>query len=209
NSIDAEYRDKIAKANSDKYTALSGKFDTEATINKLKNQYSNYRVRTSLYYIVAPQDGYITQAKQVGLGQTIKEGEEIVSVMPTVYDLAVQMYIKPIDLPLFEKGQKVMIQFDGWPAIIFSGWPGISYGTYTGEVLALDNFISDNHLYRVLVKPSANYQPWPHQLRVGAGVRTITLLKNVSVWYELWRQINGFPPDYYKKGKESNVNVKG
>lgn len=198
NGIEAEYRDKIAKASSEKYSALSGRYDTDATINKLKNQYSNYKVRTSLYFILAPQDGYVTQAKQVGLGKTIKEGDDIISIMPAIYDLAVQMYIKPIDLPLFEKGQKVMIQFDGWPAIIFSGWPGISYGTYEGEVLAMDNFISPNNMYRILVRPAINSQPWPEQLRVGAGVKALTLLKNVQVWYELWRQINGFPPDYYK-----------
>ena len=198
NSIQADYKDKIAKANSDKYTALSGKFDTEATINKLQNQYNNYEIRNSFYHILAPQDGYVTQAQQVGIGETIKEGAQIVSIMPAVYDLAVQMYVRPIDLPLFEKGQKVMMQFDGWPAIIFSGWPGISFGTYEGEVLAIDNFISTNQLYRVLVKPKQSSHPWPEQLRVGAGVRTLTLLKNVSVWYEIWRQINGFPPDYYK-----------
>ncbi|HLO52840.1 MAG TPA: HlyD family efflux transporter periplasmic adaptor subunit [Saprospiraceae bacterium] len=198
NSIQADYKDKIAKANSDKYTALSGKFDTEATINKLQNQYNNYEIRNTFYHILAPQDGYVTQAQQVGIGETIKEGAQIVSIMPAVYDLAVQMYVRPIDLPLFEKGQKVMMQFDGWPAIIFSGWPGISFGTYEGEVLAIDNFISTNQLYRVLVKPKQSSHPWPEQLRVGAGVRTLTLLKNVSVWYEIWRQINGFPPDYYK-----------
>ena len=118
--------------------------------------------------------------------------------MPSKYDLAIQMYIKPLDLPLFEKGQKVMIQFDGWPAIIFSGWPGVSFGTFEGKVLAMDNFTSDNQLYRILVIPSTAGPNWPEQLRVGAGVKTITLLKNVSVWYEIWRQINGFPPDYYK-----------
>lgn len=198
NSIQADYRDKIAKANSDKYSAISGKFDTEAAINKIQNQYNNYEVRASLYYILAPQDGYVTQAQQSGLGETIKEGAEIVSIMPSKYDLAIQMYIKPLDLPLFEKGQKVMIQFDGWPAIIFSGWPGVSFGTFEGKVLAMDNFTSDNQLYRVLVIPAANSPKWPEQLRVGAGVKTITLLKNVSVWYEIWRQINGFPPDYYK-----------
>jgi membrane fusion protein, adhesin transport system len=206
NGIEAEYRDKIAKASSEKYSALSGQYDTDATINKLKNQYSNYKVRTSLYFILAPQDGYVTQAKQVGLGETIKEGDEIISIMPATYDLAVQMYIKPIDLPLFEKGQKVMIQFDGWPAIIFSGWPGISYGTYQGEVLAMDNFISPNNMYRILVKPANNSQPWPEQLRVGAGVRALTLLKNVQVWYELWRQINGFPADYYKVNPQTKAD---
>ena len=204
NSIEADYRDKIAKASSEKYSALSGKYDTDATINKLKNQYSNYQVRTSLYFILAPQDGYVTQAKQVGLGETIKEGDDIISIMPATYDLAVQMYIKPIDLPLFEKGQKVMIQFDGWPAIIFSGWPGISYGTYQGEVLAMDNFISPNQMYRILVKPINNDHPWPEQLRVGAGVSAITFMKDVKVWYELWRQINGFPPDYYKVNSQTN-----
>lgn len=207
NSIQADYKDKIAKANSDKYTALSGKFDTEATINKLQNQYNNYQIRNSFYHILAPQDGYVTQAQQVGIGETIKEGAQIVSIMPAVYDLAVQMYVRPIDLPLFERGQKVMMQFDGWPAIIFSGWPGISFGTYEGEVLAIDNFISTNQLYRVLVKPKQSSHPWPEQLRVGAGVRTLTLLKNVSVWYEIWRQINGFPPDYYKLN--TKVDEKG
>lgn len=206
NGIEAEYRDKIAKASSEKYSALSGQYDTDASINKLKNQYSNYKVRTSLYFILAPQDGYVTQAKQVGLGETIKEGDDIISIMPATYDLAVQMYIKPIDLPLFEKGQKVMIQFDGWPAIIFSGWPGISYGTYQGEVLAMDNFISPNNMYRILVKPAINSQPWPEQLRVGAGVKALTLLKNVQVWYELWRQINGFPPDYYKVNPQTKAD---
>jgi membrane fusion protein, adhesin transport system len=130
-----------------------------------------------------------------------------VSIMPENYDLAIEMFVKPIDLPLFEKGQRVMIQFDGWPAVIFSGWPGISYGTYEGNVIAMDNFISDNHLYRVLVKPADSSHPWPNQLRVGAGVKTLTLLKNVQVWYELWRQINGFPPDYYKKGTEGNALI--
>lgn len=199
NSIQAEYNDKIAKANAEKYTALSSMYDTDATVNKLRNQYANYKIRNDMYFITAPQSGYITQAKQVGLGETIKEGEPIVSIMPRDYDLAVEMFVRPIDLPLFEKNQKVMIQFDGWPAVIFSGWPAVSYGTYQGKVLAVDNFISDNNLFRILVKQDPNAPQWPDALRVGGGVRSFTLLKNVQVWYELWRQINGFPPDYYKK----------
>jgi hypothetical protein len=23
------------------------------------------------------------------------------------------------------------------------------------------------------------------------------LLKEVQIWYEIWRQLNGFPPDFY------------
>ncbi len=208
NSIEAEYSDKIAKASSDKMSALASRYDSEASIGKLKSQYNSYGVRRSNYFVLAPQDGFITQAQKTGLGELVKEGDELVSIMPASYDMAVQMWVKPIDLPLFEKGQEVMIQFDGWPAIIFSGWPGISYGTYKGKVLAMDNFISDNHMYRVLVRPVHDKHPWPEQLRVGAGVRAITMLKNVRVWYELWRQINGFPPDYYKTAKKDGQGVK-
>ena len=31
---------------------------------------------------------------------------------------------------------------------------------------------------------------------MGSGVYGWALLDDVPVWYELWRQINGFPPDY-------------
>jgi multidrug resistance efflux pump len=206
-SIEADYSEKSSKAASEKYSAISGIYDTDAAINKLKNQYSNYNTRIGLYYILAPQAGYITHVQKTGLGETLKEGEAVVSIMPAIYDLAVQMYVKPIDLPLFEKGQKVMIQFDGWPAMIFSGWPGISYGTYEGRVWAIDNFLSDNNMYRILVKPAQNNHSWPTQLRVGAGVKTFTLLKNVTVWYEIWRQINGFPPDYYKKPNQKDTII--
>jgi len=196
-SIGAQYRDDIAKAESNKYTALSSMYDAEAVVTKLQNQYMNYSIRTGMYYITSPQSGYVAQAIQSGIGETIKEGASIVSIMPAKYDLAIAMYVKPIDLPLIRKGEKTRIQFDGWPAIIFSGWPNSSYGTYGGEVFAIDNFISDNGLYRVLVKPDASDHLWPDALRVGAGTTNMLLLKDVPIWYELWRQVNGFPPDYY------------
>ncbi|MGB0422805.1 MAG: HlyD family secretion protein [Flavobacteriales bacterium] len=196
-SIKAQYRDDIAKAESNKYTALSDMYDAEAVVTKLQNQYMNYSVRTGMYHVLAPQDGYITQAIQSGLGENIKEGESIVSIMPFNVDLAVAMYVRPIDLPLLKKGNLVRLQFDGWPAIVFSGWPNTSYGTYGGEVFAIDNFISPNGKYRVLVAQDPNDNPWPDALRVGAGASSMTLLNDVPVGYELWRQINAFPPDYY------------
>ncbi|MBL7888366.1 MAG: HlyD family efflux transporter periplasmic adaptor subunit [Bacteroidia bacterium] len=197
-SINADYRDKIAKSESEKYATLSNMYDAEATVTKLQNQFMNYSIRSGLYYITAPQDGYITQAIKSGVGETLKEGSEIISIMPYNYELAVEMFVNPMDIPLLEKKQHVQIQFDGWPSIIFSGWPGISYGTYGGEVVAIDNFVNENGKYRVLVAEDKNYPAWPKEIRLGAGARTITLLKDVPVWYELWRQINGFPPDYYK-----------
>ncbi len=196
-SIQSQYRDDIAKAESNKYAALSDMYDAEAVVTKLQNQYMNYSVRTGMYYVLAPQDGYITQAIQSGIGETVKEGASIVSIMPSKVDLAVAMYVRPIDLPLLKKGNKVRLQFDGWPAIVFSGWPNTSYGTYGGKVYAIDNFISPNGKYRVLVEQDEEDHPWPDVLRVGAGAMSMTLLNDVPVGYEMWRQINGFPPDYY------------
>lgn len=197
-SIDAQYKDKITKAQSEKFTAMSNQYDAEATASKLNNQLTNYSMRNDLYYVLAPQSGYITKAIQSGIGETIKEGAEIVSIMPANYELAVQMYVNPIDLPLLETGQHVRIQFDGWPAIVFSGWPNSSYGTFGGSIFAIDNFISDNGKYRVLVMPFIEEGEWPEALRVGGGTNAMILLKDVPIWYEIWRKINGFPPNYYK-----------
>jgi adhesin transport system membrane fusion protein len=196
-SILAEFRDKIAKAESEKFSALSSMYDAEATVIKLQNQFTNFSVRSGMYYITAPQNGFITKAIQSGIGETIKEGAEIVSIMPSVYDLAVEMYIKPVDLPLMKIGKHVRIQFDGWPAVVFSGWPNLSYGTFGGLVVAIDNFTSSNGNYRVMVAQDPNDFPWPEPIRPGAGANSMALLNEVPIWYELWRQINGFPPDYY------------
>lgn len=208
-AVDNEYRDKVAKANSERYSAMSNSFNTNVEITKLQNQYMNYSVRTGLYYILAPQNGYVTQAIQTGIGETIKDGASIVSIMPAKYDLAVEMYVKPMDLPLLEKGQEVRFMFDGWPAIIFSGWPNVSYGTFGGKIVAIDNFTSKDSKYRILVSPDNTNTPWPEAIRIGSGASGFALLNDVPIWYELWRQLNGFPPDYYQYNQlASNDNKK-
>jgi len=202
NRITAEYAEKISKSRSDKFTALSTQYDTEAQVNKLENQYTNYRLRNGLYYITAPQSGYVNRALLAGLGETIKEGTPVVSIMPSKYDIAVETYVDPIDLPLVHKGAKVRVWFDGWPRIVFSGWPGLSYGTYGGKVVAIENFISPNGKYRILVSPDGEDRHWPKELSIGAGAQSIALLETVSVWYEIWRNLNGFPPNYYNSGEK-------
>ena len=197
NRIKAEYNEKSSKAESDQFTALSNQYDTEAQVNKLENQYVNYSIRNGLYYIKAPQSGYVNRALQAGLGETIKEGTPIVSIMPSEYEIAVETYVDPIDLPLLHRGEKVRVWFDGWPTIVFSGWPNMSFGTFGGKIVAIENFISDNGKFRVLIAPDPNDLPWPKQLSVGGGAQTIALLNNVPIWYEIWRSLNGFPPNYY------------
>lgn len=198
NRVRASYVDKISKSQSDMYTAQSNRFDAEAQVTKLQNEFTNYEIRNDLYYILAPQNGFINRALRAGVGETFKEGERLVGIMPSDYEMAVETFVKPIDLPLIHIGEKVRIQFDGWPAIIFSGWPNISYGTYGGKVVAIETFISDNGKYRILLAPDPDDQPWPRDIRVGSGANTIALLEDVPIWFELWRQLNGFPPNYYQ-----------
>jgi membrane fusion protein, adhesin transport system len=200
-SIENQYRDKLAKAESEKFSALSAMYDSEALVTKMQNQFMNYTIRAGMYFITAPQDGYITQAIVTGIGETIKEGDELVSIMPSNFDYAVEMFIRPMDMPLLKLGKRVRFIFDGWPAIVFSGWPDMSYGTFGGKIVAIDNFISPNGKYRILVAPDKEDKEWPRELRLGSGATGMALLNDVPIWYELWRHLNGFPPDYYAKGE--------
>ena len=197
NATEARYQDEIAKAESDKMSALTNMYDAEVDVTKLQSQAAGYSIRNGNYIITSPQDGYVTKILSTGVGQVIKAGQEIATIMPQNYNLAVEMYVRPMDYPLLNKGQKVRMQFDGWPAIVFSGWPNNSFGTYGGTIFAIDNFSSENGMFRVLIAPDRSDHPWPKALRVGGGVNAMILLSDVKVGYEIWRNINGFPPDFY------------
>ena len=195
--IQNDYRDKLSKAESEKFSSMSQMYSTEAEVSKMQVDLANYTVRAGNYYVTAPQQGYITKAVVTGIGETVKEGDDLVTVMPARYDLAVELYVRPMDMPLITKGQKIRFVFDGWPSIVFSGWPNTSYGTYGGHVVAIDNLISSTGKYRLLIAPDPDDHPWPNALRVGSGAIGFALMKDVPIWYELWRQMNGFPPDLY------------
>lgn len=204
-AVDNEFRDKLAKARSDMYTAQSGQYDAEGSVSKLENQYSNYEARIGFRHILAPQDGYIAEALRVGIGETIKEGDPIVNIVPSGGELAVEMFVSPVDLPLMVVGKKVRFIFDGWPAIVFSGWPQLSNGTFGGVIVAIDQFAGANNQYRVLVAEDPEEAPWPEVLRIGSGADGIALLNDVPVWYEIWRQLNGFPADYYTRDQKAAI----
>ena len=198
-AIKNNYADKLGKARSDRFSSLTALYESQAEVSKLQNKYSNIQVRQGMYFLTAPQTGYVTKVINNGIGETIKEGDRIAMIMPSDLEYAVEIYIEPMDLPLIHRGNKVRLIFDGWPALVFSGWPGASSGTFGGEVVAVDNFISDNGKYRLLVSPDETEEvSWPQALRIGSGARGMILLNDVSIGYELWRQLNGFPPEFYK-----------
>ena len=197
-AVQQEYAEKVSKAESDRFGSLSLVATSEGEIAKLQNLYAGYTIRNGLYYILAPQSGQIIKAGTSGIGEILKDGEMLVHIVPDQLEYAVQMFVRPVDLPLISKGQQVRFLFDGFPAIVFSGWPKASYGIFAGTVSAIENDISTNGNFRILIKQDSAYRKWPPQLKLGTGANGIALLNDVPVWYELWRNINSFPPDYYK-----------
>lgn len=207
NSVRQEYNEKLMKAESDKYSTMSNLYDAEANLTKMQGQLANYSVRQTYYYVLAPQDGLITRTFSQGLGEIIKEGTAICSIVPESDEQSVELYVQPIDLPLIKKGQTAQITFDGWPAFVFSGWPGVSFGTYQAQISSIDRVISENGKFRVLAVNKSG-EKWPDAIQIGGGVEGFALLNNVPLIYELWRKINGFPPDFYNDNQTTNSKNK-
>lgn len=205
NATIQDYNEKLSKTEGDRFQSMGQIEGSDGDIAKLENQVANYRARQGLYFVIASQDGQVVQINKAGIGEILKDGESIATIVPDKVDYAVEIYIKPVDLPLVKEGQRVMCIFDGFPAIVFSGWPNSSYGTFAGKVIAIENNISANGMFKALVIQDKNEKQWPPKIKMGTGVQGIAILNDVPIWYELWRNINGFPPDYYEVKTEKSA----
>lgn len=208
-SVGAEYGEKIAKARSDRDATRAEIGEGQAEVAKLQNEFTSMQIRNGMYRIDAPQDGYVVKALKEGVGETIKEGDPLVTVVPARPQQAVELFVKAMDVPLLKRGRKVRLIFDGWPALQFSGWPSVSVGTFGGVVSVIDAVDSKAGKFRVLVTPDPDDDPWPQQLRMGSGVHGWALLDTVPVWFEIWRQLNGFPPTVDPAASEAPIGGPG
>ena len=204
-SVKADYMDKIAKAEAELSSTVAYVANIEGEIFKLRNKLANVEERKDLLNIVAPQDAHVVNAMVSGIGETVKEGEAVVSILPANPDLAVSLFIDPIDVPLVEVGTPVRLQFEGWPAVVFSGWPNTGYGTFGARVAVINDVANDKGKFRILVVPDEEDKAWPEQLKVGSGALGWMMLRDVPIWFEIWRQLNGFPPEYSGELKEEET----
>ena len=204
NAVIQEYTEKLSKTEGDRFQSMGQVAGSTGDIAKLENQVATYKVRKGLYYILATQDGQITQLTKAGIGEIVKDAETIGIIVPKNIDYIAEIYVKPVDLPLIRENQKVMLTFDGFPAIIFSGWPNSSYGTFSGKIIAIENSISENGLFKAIVAEDKTQKRWPPNMKIGTGASGIAILNDVPIWYEIWRNINGFPPDYYQVNTQKN-----
>lgn len=204
NAVIQEYTEKLSKTEGDRFQSMGQVAGSTGDIAKLENQVATYKVRKGLYYILATQDGQITQLTKAGIGEIVKDAETIGIIVPKNIDYIAEIYVKPVDLPLIRENQKVMLTFDGFPAIVFSGWPNSSYGTFSGKIIAIENSISENGLFKAIVAEDKTQKKWPPNMKIGTGASGIAILNDVPIWYEIWRNINGFPPDYYQVNTQKN-----
>jgi multidrug efflux pump subunit AcrA (membrane-fusion protein) len=211
-NIKAKYQESLAKAQSDMSSAMSSRASVRGEIAKLRNDISNITIRRGLYIVRAPQDGYVVKTLKAGIGENIKEGESIVTLQPLHPQVAAELYVNAMDVPLILDTSDVRLQFEGWPSVQFSGWPSVAVGTFAGKVWAIDRVSSSGGKYRILIKQEhpvpANDEPWPIQLRQGSGVYGRIILRSVPLWYEIWRQLNGFPPSLDKEPSEKATDGK-
>lgn len=145
--------------------------------------------------VTAPQDGTIFRLPIFEQGQQITKGDELFTIVPDTTDHAVELFMSGNDLPLVQVGAEVRLQFEGFPAVQFVGWPSVAIGSFGGVVSAIDAADDGQGQFRVLVRPTAD-EPWPVGVYLRQGVRANgwIMLGQVPLWFELWRQLNGFPP---------------
>ncbi|MCO6458725.1 MAG: HlyD family efflux transporter periplasmic adaptor subunit [Pirellulaceae bacterium] len=155
--------------------------------------------------ITAPRDGTIFRMPIYERGQALKEGDPLFTIVPDTTERAVELWVSGNDTPLVRVGDHVRLQFEGWPAVQFAGWPSVAVGTFGGQVVSIDPTDDGTGKFRLLVKHDGDI-PWPSNrfLRQGVRANGWVMLSQVPLGYELWRQLNGFPPVISKDEPESD-----
>ncbi len=184
---------------------------SEEGVKKSEKELVNMQVklaRQKNQVVNAPIDGIIVQMTPNFGSGILKEGAPLCTIVPETKERAVQLWVSGNDVPLVRSGRHVRLQFEGWPAVQFSGWPSIAVGTFGGEIVSIDATDNGAGKFRVIIRPDNQDQEWPADRYLRQGVRTNgwVLLDTVPLWFEVWRQLNGFPPVVSKdepKGKKS------
>ncbi len=151
--------------------------------------------RQASQVIRAPRDGTILRLHGGLGGGQIKAGDAVATLVPTTDSRAVELWVDGNDMPFIDEGTMVRLVFEGWPALQFVGLHGASTGTFEGRVAFIDATDDGAGKFRTVVIPTEQAE-WPDGVHLRQGVRAkgFFLLGRVPLGYELWRQINGFPP---------------
>jgi len=146
--------------------------------------------------VVAPWDGFLFKLETFQQGAIVKQGDPLFTLIPETTDRAVEIWLKGNDASWVTTGRHVRLQFEGWPGIQLAGWPSIAVNTFGGQVAVVDSADNGNGQFRILIQPDPSDDPWPSDrfLRQGVRANGLVMLERVPLWFEIWRQLNSFPP---------------
>ncbi|MBY0507624.1 MAG: HlyD family secretion protein [Bryobacteraceae bacterium] len=166
--------------------------------------------RQSTQTVTAPRDGTIFRLLAQPGSELLKSGDPVAILIPDSAVLTVELHLDGRDTPLVHKGDKVRLEFEGWPSVQFTGWPSVAIGTFGGRVFLVDQTDDGKGKFRILVEPDPKDMAWPNKTYLRQGVRANgwVLLREVRLGWELWRQFNGFPPTIADKEPGSDKGGK-
>ena len=187
----AEADGKIASVEAELEVARSKAAEVRRKLLELEVK----QARQAAQIVRAPREGLVLMLHGAVGGGQVKSGDPVVTLVPDTLSRAVEITIDGNDMPLVRQGGPARIVFEGWPALQVVGLPGTNRGTFDAVVAFVDAAGDAKGRFRVVLVPAPG-AIWPDAERLRQGVRAkgFLLLGSVSVGYELWRQINGFPP---------------
>lgn len=195
--------DDLLKVQTDGDAAIEGE---RATLNLARAEVANIRAelqridgrlaRQETMRIRAPRAGTVLRLLAQPGSELLKSGQPLVQFVPDNFAPTAELWLNGMDMPLVHPGDRVRLQFNGWPAIQFVGWPSVAVGTFGGVVKLVDATDTKDGKFRILIVPDPADDPWPSQnyLRQGVQAKGWVLLRVVPLGWEFWRRFNGFPP---------------
>jgi multidrug resistance efflux pump len=158
--------------------------------------------------VISPNKGSV-QSILGQVGKNVDIGDPLFEIIPDTDFLWVELSVRGMDQPLIHIGDKVRLQFDGWPAIQFVGWPSAARGTFGGIVFAINPADDGKGNFKVFVVPDPTdpiEERWPDRRYLKQGVRANAwiIMESVPLGFEIWRQLNGFPPTRDNAGEEKS-----
>lgn len=186
-----------AQARIDSASASANKVQSELEDSRsslLKSEIDLSRQQSQV--VKAPRDGSILRLVANPQSDIVKQGDPLLVLVPDTDIKAVELWVNGNDAVLIMPGRHARLQFEGWPAIQFAGWTELAVGTFGGTVAFVDSTDDGKGKFRVLIIPDPSDRPWPSErfLRQGVRVNGWVILNRVTMAYELWRQLNAFPP---------------
>ncbi len=196
--IDAELVQRLLDTRSERTKALGEAAKASKDLADLELTRSNALQRRGASKVVAPLDGTVVRLTRIGLGEIVHPGDLLFTIVPLSATPAVEMWANAIDAPLLKPGRPVRLLFQGVPAIPLPAWPELMAGTYDGQIQVVDQSASANQKFRLWVVPDTERRSWPPQVQIRQGTEVMgwVILNRVPLWYEIWRRVNLFPPDY-------------